>query len=147
MLKGGGGGGGGGSVRTILKLVVVTMSALNKITGYPISQKDPRFLFEKRRGQSQEFWSLVSTIDGSTLPQDCYVWKESYAEHAVTGKTYNQEKHIKINPYYNRQTSFKPLTTEHNYSYSRTFMRLLWKPYAYLGENDCNQYDTKLSSE
>ena len=35
------------------------------------AQKDPRFLFEKRRGQPREFWSLVSTIDGSTLPQDC----------------------------------------------------------------------------
>ena len=37
----------------------------------PYAQTDPRFLFEKRRGQPQEFWSLVSTIDGSTLPQDC----------------------------------------------------------------------------
>ena len=37
----------------------------------PYAQKDPRFLFEKRRGQHWEFWSLVSTIDGSTLPQDC----------------------------------------------------------------------------
>ena len=37
----------------------------------PYAQKDPRFLFEKRRGQPREFWSLVSTIDGSTLPQDC----------------------------------------------------------------------------
>ena len=37
----------------------------------PFAQKDPRFLFEKRRGQPREFWSLVSTIDGSTLPQDC----------------------------------------------------------------------------
>ena len=27
--------------------------------------------FEKRMGQPREFWSLVSTIDGSTLPQDC----------------------------------------------------------------------------
>ena len=35
----------------------------------PYAQKDPRFLFEKRRGQPREFWSLVSTIDGSTLPQ------------------------------------------------------------------------------
>ena len=25
----------------------------------------------KYSGVSQEFWSLVSTIDGSTLPQDC----------------------------------------------------------------------------
>ena len=37
----------------------------------PYAQKDPRFLFEKRMGQPREFWSLVSTIDGSTLPQDC----------------------------------------------------------------------------
>ena len=37
----------------------------------PYAQKDPRFLFEKRRGQPREFWSLVSTIDGSTLPQVC----------------------------------------------------------------------------
>ena len=37
----------------------------------PYPQKDPRFLFEKRRGQPREFWSLVSTIDGSILPQDC----------------------------------------------------------------------------
>ena len=35
----------------------------------PCAQKDPRFLFEKRRGQPREFWSLVSTIDGSSLPQ------------------------------------------------------------------------------
>ena len=35
------------------------------------AQNDPRFLFKKIRGQSREFWSLVSTIDGSTLPQDC----------------------------------------------------------------------------
>ena len=37
----------------------------------PYAQKDPRFLFKKRRGQPREFLSLVSTIDGSTLPQDC----------------------------------------------------------------------------
>ena len=54
----------------------------------PYAQNDPRFLFEKRR----EFWSLVSTIDGSTLPQDCV---EEHAamlnsEHEVTGKTYNK---------------------------------------------------------
>ena len=35
------------------------------------AQKYPRFLFKKRRGKPQEFWSLVSTIDSSTLPQDC----------------------------------------------------------------------------
>ena len=48
----------------------------------PYAQKDPRFLFEKRRRQPREFWSLFSTIDGSTLPQDCV---------EVTGKTYNQK--------------------------------------------------------
>ena len=37
----------------------------------PYAQKVPRFLFEKRRGQPREFWSLILTIDGSTLPQDC----------------------------------------------------------------------------
>ena len=30
------------------------------------AQKDPRFPFEKRRGQPREFWSLVSTIDVCT---------------------------------------------------------------------------------
>ena len=37
----------------------------------PMHIKDPRFLFKKRRGQPWEFWSLVSTKDGSTLPQVC----------------------------------------------------------------------------
>ena len=37
----------------------------------PYAQKDHRFLFKKRRGQPRELWSLVSTIDGSTLPQVC----------------------------------------------------------------------------
>ena len=37
----------------------------------PYAQKDPSSLFEMRRGQPQEFWSLVSTIDGSRQPQDC----------------------------------------------------------------------------
>ena len=41
------------------------------IISVPCAQKDPRFLFKKRRRQPREFWSLVSTIDGSTLPQDC----------------------------------------------------------------------------
>ena len=36
----------------------------------PYAQKDPRFLIAKEKEQPQEFWSLVSTIDGSTLPQD-----------------------------------------------------------------------------
>ena len=52
----------------------------------PYAHKDPRFLYEERRGQPQEFWSLVLTIDGSTLPQN------SYAKHKVTGKTYNKKK-------------------------------------------------------
>ena len=38
---------------------------------FPYAQKEHRFLFEKRKGQPWEFWSLVSTKDGSTLPQDC----------------------------------------------------------------------------
>ena len=37
----------------------------------PLCTKYPRFLFQKRRGQPQEFWSLISTIDGSTLLKDC----------------------------------------------------------------------------
>ena len=54
----------------------------------PYAQKDPRFLFEKRRGQPQEFWSLVH------YPRT--VWKNSYAaEHEVTGKTYIQLKKLK----------------------------------------------------
>ena len=52
------------------------------------AQKYPRVLFEQRREQPREFWSLVSTIDGSTLPQDC-VEEQLYTEHEVTGKTYN----------------------------------------------------------
>ena len=56
----------------------------------PYAQKDPRFLFEKRRGQPREFWSLVSTIDVVHYPRT--VWKNSYAEHEVTGKTYNYKK-------------------------------------------------------
>ena len=56
-------------------------------------KKDPRFLFEKRRGQPREFWYFVSTIDGSTLPRT--VWKNCYAEHEVTSKTYNLKKEEK----------------------------------------------------
>ena len=37
----------------------------------PLYIKKSGFLFEKRRGHPREFWSLVSAIDGSTLPQDC----------------------------------------------------------------------------
>ena len=36
-----------------------------------INGDDPRFLFEKRKWQPREFWSLVSTVDGCTLPRDC----------------------------------------------------------------------------
>ena len=44
-----------------------------------VGVKDFRPLFTKRsqipilkeKGQPREFWSLVSTIDGSTLPKDC----------------------------------------------------------------------------
>ena len=35
------------------------------------AQKDPKFLLEKRRVQLREFLSLILTINGSTLPQDC----------------------------------------------------------------------------
>ena len=50
------------------------------------AQKDPRFLFEKRTGGNPGYsWSLLSTIDGST------VWKNSYVEHKVTGKTRAQQ--------------------------------------------------------
>ena len=55
------------------------------------AQKDPRFLFEKGRGQPRDLSSLVSTIDGSTLPQNC-VEEQLYAEQEVTGKTYNLKK-------------------------------------------------------
>ena len=59
-------------------------------------KKDPRFLFEKRRGQPCKFWSLVSIIDGSTLPQDCVEVRNSYAEHEVTGKKYNLNEAISL---------------------------------------------------
>ena len=54
------------------------------------AQKDPRFLFEKRRGQPREFWSLVSTIDGSIVPQDCV------EEYEVTGKIYIKTRKKKL---------------------------------------------------
>ena len=53
-----------GLVHNILKAVGVYRISV------PYAQKDPRFLFEKRRGPPREGWSLFSTIDG-TLPQDC----------------------------------------------------------------------------
>ena len=49
----------------------------------PYAQKDPRFLFEKRRGQPLDFWSLVSTIDGMVVHYPRSVWKNCYAEHQV----------------------------------------------------------------
>ena len=55
----------------------------------PIHKKDHRFLVKKRRGQPQNFWSLASTKDG-TLTQD--LWKNYYAEHEVTGETYNYKE-------------------------------------------------------
>ena len=54
----------------------------------PMQKKDPRFLFEKRRGQPQDFWSLFSTIDGSKLPRS--VWntkklvKHKKRSHEIT---------------------------------------------------------------
>ena len=54
----------------------------------PYAQKDPRFLFEKSRGQPREFWSLVSIIDGSTLPQDCV----EELPCGTRGKTYNEKE-------------------------------------------------------
>ena len=39
-------------------------------------------------GQPQEFWSLVSIIDGSTLPQDC-------VEDLLCGNTKKLVKHTK----------------------------------------------------
>ena len=45
--------------------------AVGVLDFWPYAQKDPRFLFKKKRGQPREFWSHVSTIDGNTLPLDC----------------------------------------------------------------------------
>ena len=53
-----------GVVHNFLKAVVHR-------TSVPYAQQDPRFLFKKSRGQPREFWSLVTTIDGNTLPEDC----------------------------------------------------------------------------
>ena len=43
----------------------------------PYAQIDPRFLFEKRRGQHREFWPLVSTIDGTVY--------SGYSGHVYSG--------------------------------------------------------------
>ena len=51
---------------------------------FSYAQKDPRFLFKKRRGQPREFWFLVSPIH---YPRT--VWKNSQTEHKVTCKAYN----------------------------------------------------------
>ena len=45
-------------------------------------------------GQPREFWSLVSTIDGSTLLQH-RVEEQLYAQHEVTGKIYNENQQRK----------------------------------------------------
>ena len=37
----------------------------------PLCQKRSQIPNRKEKGATPEFWSLVSTIDGSTLPQDC----------------------------------------------------------------------------
>ena len=50
----------------------------------PYAQKDPRFLFEKRRGQPGN--SLASTIDGSTLPQDCVLDTKELVKHKIKKK-------------------------------------------------------------
>ena len=55
---------------------------------FPYAQKDPKFLFEKRRGQPWEFWSLVSTKMVVHYPRT--VWKDSYDEHKVNGETYTK---------------------------------------------------------
>ena len=56
-----------GVVYTFPKAVDVYVIILYDL--YPLCTK--RFLLKKRRVQPLEFWSLVSTKDGSTLPQDC----------------------------------------------------------------------------
>ena len=60
----------------------------------PCAQKDPRFLFKKRRGQPGEFWSLISTMRVVHYPRT--VWKNSHAEHKVTGKTYSLKRKTTI---------------------------------------------------
>ena len=37
----------------------------------PYAHTNPRFLIKRSWGQPRVFWSLISAIDGSTLPQDC----------------------------------------------------------------------------
>ena len=53
----------------------------------PYAQKDPRFLFEKRRGNPG--YSGLSSQQKMVVHYPRTVWKKSYAEHEVTGKTYN----------------------------------------------------------
>ena len=43
----------------------------------PHAQKDPRFLFEKRRGLPQKCWALGSTIDG-TIKEYMYIYTYIY---------------------------------------------------------------------
>ena len=53
----------------------------------PYAQKDPRFLFEKRRENPGNSGLLSQQQMVVHYPRT--VWKNSYAEHLVTGKTYN----------------------------------------------------------
>ena len=46
--------------------------------------KESQISIRKEKGGIPEFWSLVSIVH---YPRT--VWKNSYAEHEVTGKTYN----------------------------------------------------------
>ena len=65
----------------------------------PYAQKDPRFLFKKRKGQPSNS-GLSSQKMVEHYPRT--VWENSYAEHEVTGKTYNlkrtTKKHQRTNP-------------------------------------------------
>ena len=62
-------------MRLVLCILLLEWSTTSqRLWAYRISvlyaQKDPRFLSEKKRGQRVEFWSLISTIDGSTQKYD-----------------------------------------------------------------------------
>ena len=37
----------------------------------PLCTKRSQIPIRKEKGQPREFWSLIITIDGGTLPQDC----------------------------------------------------------------------------
>ena len=53
----------------------------------PYAQKDPRFLFQKRRANPGN--SGLSSQQKMVVHYPRTLWKNSYAEHKVTGKTYN----------------------------------------------------------